>query len=92
MVHVSGQIIIIHKPEIRPFGMIPLINHDSSEVVIIYPDVWIIYLFIFSISMLHVMGYDGLSQCFLLVWLINRKSMRAVFCGQRASGNFHGFV
>ena len=27
--HISGQIIIIHKPEIRPFGMIPLINHDS---------------------------------------------------------------
>ena len=36
-------------------------------------------LMCFSIIMLHVMGYDGLSQCFLLVWLINRKSMRAVF-------------
>ena len=48
-------------------------------------------LMCFSIIMLHVIGYDGLSQCFLLVWLINRKSM-PFFCGQRASGNFHGFV
>ena len=30
----SGQIVIIHKPELRPFGMIPLINHDSSEVAV----------------------------------------------------------
>ena len=31
----SGQIIIFHQPELRPFGDdFPKINHDSSEVAV----------------------------------------------------------
>ena len=44
-IYLSGQIIIIHQPEmLGHFGMIPLTNYDfqwaRSEVVIIYPDIY----------------------------------------------------
>ena len=42
---------MIHKPELRPFGMIPLINHDSSEVAVRsleFTQIYDIYIYVYT--------------------------------------------